>query len=307
MSQDGSIAFGETDGSNPAPEPFTWESRDGLRLAGRQWYPSSASPHAHPTVLCLSGLSRNTRDFNEVARFLQNRNYRVVALDYRGRGDSAWDPDWQNYAIPVEAHDIDDAIAKLQLKRFAVLGTSRGGLHAMAMAERYSSDQFCGAILNDIGPHLEMKAIHRIAAAIGKTMTFPNHDALAKTLAHSLGDQFSAFSQQDWLKFAHQLASSRDGACILDYDPALGHALAAWDDAAPLPDVWHLFEAMEKIPVLILRGEKSDLLSAETCQQMLARHPRAELATVTGQGHAPVLWDEQTQTAIANFLDRLAV
>jgi len=288
-----------------APRSFSWTSRDGLVLAGREWAPEGNGANRRPTVLCLPGLSRNTRDFNDIANFLQKRDYRVIALDYRGRGNSAWDPEWHNYAIPVEGHDIDDAIAFLGLDRFALLGTSRGGLHAMAMAHRYDADRMVGVILNDVGPHLEMRAIHRIAASIGKKMEYPGFEALAEHMEHMLGPQFPSFSKQDWLKLSRQLASPGNGGCVFDYDPALAHTLIGQDDAAPVPDLWHLYEALEKTPVLIVHGERSDLLSRETCEKMLEMHPDARLVTVEGQGHAPVLWDEKTQLEIAAFLDRL--
>lgn len=292
--------------TDTASRTFTWTSRDGLTLSGREWGAQGSEASRHPTILCLTGLSRNTRDFNDIAGFLQKVGYRVVALDYRGRGASAWDPEWHNYALPVEGHDIDDAIEFLGLKRFAVLGTSRGGLHAMAMTHRYDTDRMVGVILNDVGPHLEMKAIHRIAASIGKKMDYPNFEAVAEHMEHTLGAQFPSFSKPDWLKLSRQLASPRDnGGCVIDYDPALAHTLVGWDDGSPTPDIWPLFEGLEKIPVLIIHGEMSDLLSRETCEKMLALHPGAKLVTVRGQGHAPVLWDRETQQEIAAFLDRL--
>lgn len=305
MNHPGNDEMEASGNTGPGSRTFTWTSRDGLTLSGREWRPEGNALSRHPTILCLTGLSRNTRDFNDIADFLQKKGYHIVALDYRGRGESAWDPEWHNYAIPIEGHDIDDAIAFLGLERFAILGTSRGGLHAMAMAHRYDADRMVGVILNDVGPHIEMKAIHRIAASLGKEMEYPSFDALADQLEHSLGPQFSSFSKQDWLKLSHQLASPRGESCVIDYDPALAHTLIGQDDAAPVPDIWHLFEALEKVPLLIIHGELSDLLSRETCDKMLATHPDAKLVTVRGQGHAPVLWDQQTQQEVAGFLDRL--
>jgi pimeloyl-ACP methyl ester carboxylesterase len=305
MNQPGTDDIEASEGTGPASRTFTWTSRDGLTLAGREWRPEGADTSRHPTILCLTGLSRNTRDFNDIASFLQKKGYHIVALDYRGRGASAWDPEWHNYAVPIEGHDIDDAIETLGLDRFAVLGTSRGGLHAMAMAHRYGPDRMIGVILNDVGPHIEMKAIHRISASLGKKMEYASFEALAEQLEHTLGPQFPSFSRQDWIKLSHQLASPRNEGCVVDYDPALAHTLVGQDDSAPVPDIWHLFEALENIPLLIVHGEMSDLLSRETCDRMLALHPHARLVTVKGQGHAPVLWDQPTQQEIAAFLDRL--
>ena len=292
----------------PAVKPsreFQWQSRDGLTLSGCEWLPGSNTDTTRPTILCLPGLSRNTRDFRDIATFLQEKGYRVIALDYRGRGKSDWDPVWQNYSIPIEGHDIDDAIVHLGLERFAIIGTSRGGLHAMAMSHRYAPEQFVGVVLNDIGPHIEMKAIHRISASIGRNMTYPDAETLARYLAHVLEAQFPDFGASDWLKLTYQLASNKDGKFVFDYDPAIVRAFAITDEAAPLPDLWPLYDGLKYIPVLAIRGEMSDLLSAETCTEMLARHHGAESWVVTGQGHAPMLWDEPTQTKIAGFLDRL--
>lgn len=286
------------------PETFTWQSQDGLTLAGRQWLP--LGDVGHPTILCIPGLSRNTRDFNEIANFLQQKNYHVVALDYRGRGDSAWDPDWRNYALPIEGHDIDGAISHLGIDRFAVLGTSRGGMHAMAMTHRYGPERMIGAILNDVGPHLEMRSIHRIAASIGKVMEFADFNALADHLSRMLTTQFSDLSRDDWLKLAGQLGSEKNGKVVLDYDPNLAHAFGIIDDGTPVPDLWPLFEGLTKVPLLVIHGALSDLLSEDTCQKMLNRHPDARILTVEGQGHAPLLWDDETKNGIADFLDRLA-
>ncbi|PVB63249.1 alpha/beta hydrolase [Labrenzia sp. 011] len=297
-------------GSEPVPVPsrFTWKSPDGLTLAGYEWRPArqTAETTTSPiAVLCLPGLSRNTRDFNDVAKFLQFVGHHVIALDYRGRGMSEWDPDWRNYDLTIEGHDIDAAIAHLGLDRFAVLGTSRGGMHAFAMAGRYPADRMAAVILNDIGPHIEMRAIHRIAATLGHNMTHASLEEVAISLQRTLGQQFPAFQMADWRKFAGQIASVSDGRVVLDYDPALARQLASLDDAGPVADLWHLYEKLTDRPVLILRGEHSDLLSEETCRRMLDTHPNARLKTVREQGHAPMLWERETHEEIARFLKGL--
>ncbi|NKX67525.1 MULTISPECIES: alpha/beta fold hydrolase [Stappiaceae] len=295
--------------SSTAPMPpvvdFTWKSPDGLTLSGCEWpsaKPDSEGAASPIPVLCLPGLSRNTRDFNEIARFLQTCGHRVIALDYRGRGKSDWDPDWRNYALTVEDKDIDAAIAELGLDRFAVLGTSRGGLHALAMGLRYPASRMAAVIFNDIGPHIEMRAIHRIAATLGHHMKCASHEDVAANLEHTLGYQFPAFVKADWLKLAGQLASEQDGHVMMDYDPALAHQLASLDDATPTPDLWPLYEKLTDRPVLVLRGEHSDLLSPETCRRMTDNHPNATAKTIPGQGHAPVLWDGETHKTISDFL-----
>ncbi len=284
---------------------FTWKSTDGLTLAGREWTQrrSAGGVQKEPIpVLCLPGLSRNCRDFNDIASFLQSKGHRVIAFDYRGRGKSDWDTDWRNYVLPVEAKDIEAGIEHLGLERFAVLGTSRGGFHALAMAPHYPASRMAAVIFNDIGPRIELDALRRIAATLGRQMTYASSNDLAKTLGQNLGAQFPSFRTEDWLKFAGQLATEKEGQYVMDYDPALARQLDSLDETAPLPELWHLYEKLIDRPVFVLRGEHSDLLTADTCRQMLAMHPGADFRTVPGQGHAPMLWDRETHDRIADFL-----
>ncbi|WP_298820187.1 alpha/beta hydrolase [uncultured Roseibium sp.] len=299
---------GENNDDAPQPDEFFWKSPDGLTLAGREWPPTPNANEMHKApipVLCLPSLSRNTRDFNEISNFLQRKGHRVIALDYRGRGQSDWDPDWQNYALPIEEKDIDAAIDHLKLKRFALFGTSRGGLHALVLGLRYPADRMAAVIFNDVGPHIEMRAIHRIAATLGHNMTSATLDGIADVLARTLGPQFPVFGKEDWLKMAAQLASERNGEFVMDYDPALARQFASLDDAAPVPDLWPLYENLSDRPVLILRGEHSDLLSTETCKRMLDVHPNSQLKTINGQGHAPVLWEPDTHETVSEFLSTI--
>lgn len=290
----------------PAPRLFTWQSTNGLTLVGVDWpAPTDAEPGSNITVLCLPGLSRNTRDFDDIAAFLQANGHRVIALDYRGRGRSEWDPDWANYTLPVEAVDIDRAIAELNLDSFAVLGTSRGGLHALAMVLRYPADRMKAVIFNDIGPNIETDAIQRIADTLGKSMEHDTFESVATALKTNLSDQFPAFDEASWMKLAHQLASDKDGKVVLDYDPALANHLANLDHDAPPPDMWPLYALFADRAVLVVRGETSDLLTLETSERMLTEHPGAALVTVPGQGHVPVLWEEDIQQRIAAFLQDL--
>ncbi len=287
------------------PTRFTYKSADGLTLSGEKWEATGCSEAPKVPVLCLPGLSRNTKDFHAIARFLQEQGHEVIALDYRGRGQSEWDPEWHNYALPIEGQDIDAALSFLAIERFAILGTSRGGLHAMAMAERMDAGRIAGIILNDIGPRIEMKGIHRLAASIGKQMKFLDQASCAGALMAGLNTQFPAMSAEDWLRFAGQLGASTHDGFILEYDPALAKTLAMMDDGTPLPDIWPLFGTTTNMPMLILRGQHSDILSDDTCGEMKSRHPSAIVHEVSGEGHAPMLWDATTQERIAAFLAQL--
>lgn len=289
--------------STEAPtQRFTWLSPDGLTLAGARWLPQGSVGKKTP-VLCLPGLSRNTRDFGAIAGFLTKQGHEVIALDYRGRGASEWSPDWQTYTLPQEAADIDLAISELNLDQFVLLGTSRGGLHAMAMAQRYPADRMIGVILNDIGPEIPLASLLRIRDSIGLKMTFEGWQDLVSHLRTGLGDQFPALSEGDWLRFARQLATETDGKVTLDYDPQLRRQLDGLEDGEAFPDLWPLYEGLTNISVLILRGERSDLLSTGTSKAMIQRHDRSDLIVIPNEGHAPLLWDSKSQRAILQFLE----
>ena len=292
--------------TRPLPVDFTWKSQDGLTLAGKEWRPAAAkTDRPKIPVLCLPGLSRNTRDFNDIAASLQKCGHRVIALDYRGRGASQWDSEWKNYTLPVEQGDIIRAIDKLELERFAVLGTSRGGLHALLMGQVYSADRMVAVIFNDIGPHIEISALMRIARSLERPMQYPSLDAVITDLRQSLQDQFPAFGKEDWLKLTGQLATENDGHATFDYDPALAKQLQGLDEDTPQPNLWLHYEKLTNRPVLILRGEFSDILRVETASEMIERNELAELHTVSAQGHAPMLWDIETQLTIRDFLTAL--
>ncbi|NBN62555.1 alpha/beta fold hydrolase [Pannonibacter tanglangensis] len=295
----------------PAPQPQTgsgsaelvrFHGPDGLGLAARLWHPDRPDAGRLP-LLCLPGLSRNWRDFRDIAAVLAGRGRLVVALDYRGRGDSDHDAEWHNYAIPVEAHDVDAGIARLGLGRFAVLGTSRGGLHAMAMAHRYPAERMRGVILNDVGPRIELRSILRIAASLGRHMQHPSFEALADLLKSQMADQFPKLDRDGWQRLARQLGRQTDEAVRLDYDPALALTLAALDDATPWPDQWPLFMGLADRPVLAIRGARSDLLAAETLALMAERHPQLQSMIIDDEGHAPLLWDQASQDRIEIFLN----
>ncbi|WP_150523605.1 alpha/beta fold hydrolase [Roseibium sediminis] len=290
--------------STEAPtQHFTWLSPDGLTLAGVRWSPQGSVGKKTP-VLCLPGLSRNTRDFGAIAGFLTKQGHEVIALDYRGRGASEWSPDWQTYTLPQEAADIDLAISEQNLDQFVLLGTSRGGLHAMAMAQRYPADRMIGVILNDIGPEIPLASLLRIRDSIGLKMAFAGWQELTIHLRTGLGDQFPALTECDWLRFARQLATETDGNVTLDYDPQLRRQLDGLEDGDAFPDLWPLYDGLFNIPVLILRGERSDLLSTGTSKAMIQRHNRSDLIVIPAEGHAPLLWDPISQQAILQFLGK---
>ncbi len=277
---------------------FTWKASDGITLSAHLWEPEE--PRA-PTVLCLPGLTRNTRDFYHLANFLKKNGLRVIAMDYRGRGLSDHSDDFRTYSLSQEADDIDRGIEALGLEKFALIGTSRGGLHAIFMAQRYP-ERLLSVIINDIGPIIEPAALGDIIASVGAVMKQPNMQAAAKHQASIHGATFTTMSEADWITFANQLYAPDSDGVILRYDKSLGDTIRGENNPAPEGNLWDSFSALQPIPHLLLHGENSPLLSANTVEKMQQAHRRMEVLAVPNQGHAPLLWDQLSQNRILNFI-----
>ena len=279
----------------------TVEAPDGLRLHARDYGRTNADA---PTVLCLPGLARTAADFDALARHLvaSDPGRRVLALDYRGRGLSARDPDPARYDIPVESGDILAVLDALGVTQAVLVGTSRGGLHTMMLAAVRPS-LLRGAVLNDIGPVIEPVGLARIRGYIGKLPQPGSWDEAVAMLRQVAGAQFTGLADADWLAYAETTFETEGGAFRTRYDPALMNNLAKLDLDA-VPTLWPQFEALGGVPVLVIRGANSDLLSPETAAAMTARLPDCTLVTVPGQGHAPLLTDAPTIAAIERFVAR---
>ncbi|MBK9082775.1 MAG: alpha/beta hydrolase [Rhizobiales bacterium] len=273
---------------------------DGVRLHASVY----GAGRAGAPVLCLPGLARTSADFDPLARALSEgaagAPRRVVALDYRGRGLSDLDPDGR-YEMATENADILAVCDALEVAEAIVVGTSRGGLHAMLFGATRPT-LLRGVVLNDVGPRLEAAGLMRIRGYVGK-LPAPRDMADAVDLLRTLMQaQFSALGEADWRLFAETTFQERDGGIVPRYDPRLAKTLEALDLDSPLPEFWPQFEALAHAPVLAIRGERSDLLSDATLREMAARHPRLTTLTVAGQGHAPLLADAPTIARIAEFV-----
>ena len=277
---------------------FNWTSHDHLTLSGHIW--KASNPSCSP-LLCLPGLTRNTRDFFEIARFLQASNITCIALDYRGRGQSQHSPDHTTYTIAQEAEDISLAIKHLGLKRFSILGTSRGGIHAMSFAMSHKQ-QLAAIILNDVGPVLGTDALEKIVASVGTHMTQPSMKAAAEHLKEVYGTSFPTLTATDWMRFANQLYVHNDEGVKLPYDPKLGVLLRETYQPDTPVDMWPLYHNLRPIPHMLIHGEKSLLLSKKTVTQMQESHQSLQVITSKNEGHAPLLWSQQVQTDILSFL-----
>lgn len=274
-------------------------SRDGLRLYARH-YPVPGS--LRRPVVCLAGLTRNSRDFHDLATALaspDDEGREVYCVDYRGRGRSQNDPDWKNYSIIVELNDVLDFMTMRGLHNAAMIGTSRGGLITMLMGVLRPA-AIGAVVLNDIGPVIEREGLARIVAYVGR-IPLPATWAEATDLVAEMNRrQFPSVTREQWGQFARQVFNDDNGLPAPSYDPNLAKAISVLSDE--LPTLWPQYEALSHAPMLAIRGENSDILSRATFGDMQLRHPRVDTLTVKGQGHAPLLKDAVSIAAIQRFL-----
>ena len=268
---------------------------DGLTLHYRD-YPGDSD---RPPLLCLHGLTRNARDFAHLAE-RHSPEFRVMVLEFRGRGLSEPDPQPMRYNPLTYAGDVLQLLDHLQLPEAVFVGTSLGGLVTMAVAAT-APQRIAAAILNDIGPELGAAGLDRIQTYLGKGQRFATWDEAAMAVATNQGPSFPRHTSEDWLKMARRHCRERDGAIMFDYDIAIAEPFKS---AGPVPtvDLWPLFEALAKKPLLVIRGEISELLAAEAFAKMKQAAPDAHFATVAGVGHAPELDEPEAAAAIDRFL-----
>jgi pimeloyl-ACP methyl ester carboxylesterase len=282
---------------------FFYSAPDGLRLHARVYGENGGSGLP---VVCLPGLTRNARDFHALAMLLSRDKQnprKVIAFDYRGRGQSAYDPDWKNYNLLVEAGDVVAGLIALGIEHAAFIGTSRGGLIIHVLAAMRPA-ALKAVVLNDVGPVLESAGLSHIRTYLERAprpTSFADAAAIQRA-AH--GQNFPALSDSDWERFVQALYRDENGIPVLDFDPALLNLVKQFEADKPMPDMWPQFEGLAALPLLVIRGANSTLLSAATLNEMVRRHPGCETVTVEGQGHAPLLETGDLPAIIAVFLDR---
>ena len=292
----------EPDGQAYSDRMFAAE--DGLHLHLRDYHPGPNATESRLPVICLAGLTRNARDFHQLALILSQdarTPRRVIALDYRGRGLSDRDDNKANYNILVEARDVIHVCAGLGVDRAIFIGTSRGGL-ILHMLAAIKPDLLAAVVFNDIGPVIEAKGLMQIRDDLNSAIPPRDWDDAARMLQARHGADFPALSEQDWAEMANAIYREIDGRIVADVDAAIATQLITIDFEKPLPDLWSQFDALANTPVMVIRGEHSALLSETTVEEMVARHPGAQLVLAPEQGHPPLLHLQPMANEIMSFL-----
>jgi pimeloyl-ACP methyl ester carboxylesterase len=285
--------------SDMLPQSLYWWSQDGLRLHASR-YAGPAAAATRPTIICLPGLTRNARDFAGVAMQLANR-FNIIAVDFRGRGDSAWAKDPLTYMPLTYVRDIEQLILDQKLEQMIFIGTSLGGIVTMLMAGMLG-DKLCGAVLNDVGPELDPVGVQRIRGYVGKVGSFASWMHCAHGVQANNKHVYPNYDMEDWLAMAKSVACLEpSGRIVFDYDPKIAEPFKLPGGEAGV-SMWPLFDMLAQRPVLSVRGAISDILGAATLADMRKRG--AATVTVPGIGHAPTLIEPQSLAALDVFLQQ---
>jgi len=279
-----------------AAAEYWFDSPDGLRLFSRVY----AAPRADaPVVLCLHGLMRNSRDFEDLAPHLAAR-YRVIVPDVRGRGLSARDPNFNNYQIPVYLNDLTQLFTGLGIERVSIIGTSMGGLMAMVLAVM-QPQLITRMVLNDVGPEIDPVGLERIRGYAGKAQPVRSWPEAVASVRDVYGAAWPGLSDERWERIARlSYRANARGVPEADADPLIAEPLK--DTAAATPNLWPLWGMLARVPVLAIRGARSDILSTATLGRMQREKRDLKVLSVADRGHAPMLDEPECIAAIDEFL-----
>lgn len=279
-----------------------YQSSDGLKLHVRD-YPGPAEPRL--TVLCIPGLTRNARDFEDLAPHLAQK-YRVLCVELRGRSKSEYAKDPMTYRPPVYVRDILSLLDAFDLRHVALIGTSLGGIISVVLGA-VAPTRVLGIVMNDIGPEVDTAGISRIAAYVARGYSGPSWEAAAAALKELDGKIFPTYTQDDWVRMAkRRFTQAPDGSISHDYDLNIAKAFGNAAEAEASATALHpFFKSLRGIPVLALRGEISDVLSAKTFAEMKQTLPHIEQVLVPNRGHTPYLDEPEALGAIDKFLEFL--
>jgi pimeloyl-ACP methyl ester carboxylesterase len=253
--------------------------------------------------VCLPGLARTAADFHPLATALAADPASprlVLALDYRGHGQSQYDRNHNHYTIRVALADLSAVLAALEITSATVVGTSFGGVLAMMLAA-LPPIAVTGVILNDIGPVLEPAGLMRIKNYVGKLPIARNFKEGAEILRWLFEAQFTKLSPDDWMAFAQRTWREDHGTLVPTHDPKLARVLRGMS-LEHIPTLWDQFDALARIPLMVIRGANSDMLASTTLNAMLARRDQLEVVIVPDQGHAPLLAEAKVISRIAAFV-----
>ena len=278
-------------------------AQDGLRLHVRGYGPRASESLP---VVCLPGLARTSADFHELALALSSEAKaprRVIAMDYRGRGRSDYDRDAANYSLAVELNDVLAVLTAIGIGPALFVGTSRGGILTMLLAT-VRPGVIAAAVLNDIGPVIEPRGLMRVKSYVGKLPRPTSFEDAGEIMRRLFSGHFPKLTSGDWIAFARRTFEERDGKLLPSYDPKLVNALEGIDIERPLPPLWKEFDALARVPVMVIRGANSDVLSPQTVAAMRQRRTELDVVEVPDQGHAPLLSDPDTIQRVSAFVAR---
>lgn len=277
-----------------------WWSGDGLRLHYRD-YPGRAD---RPPLLCIPGLTRNARDYEQLAGRLAGE-WRVIAVELRGRGESGYAKDPMTYVPLTYLQDLEALVGELKLDRFVAVGTSLGGILTMLMASTHP-ERIAGAVLNDVGPEIDPAGLGRIRGYVGKPSWHPTWMHAARAVAEANAHVYPDWGVTEWLDMAKRLYRlTSAGRIVLDYDMKIAEPFRVPGNEAG-PDMWRAFAGLADKPLLIVRGGTSDILPAPVADRMHAQVAGSELVTIANTGHTPTLTEPEAAAAIDRLLARVA-
>lgn len=289
--------------SEPGFVDRRWTSSDGLSLYCRDY--AGVGGVARLPVVCLHGLTRNSSDFEDIAPVIAATGRRVVVPDVRGRGESQWDSDPAHYVPLIYARDVIELLDALGIGRTVFVGTSMGGVIMMMLALRHRR-RIAASVLNDVGPEVSPEGLLRIQSYVGRPVKLSSW-AEAVSYVRKLNEgALPHFGEEDWERMTARTYSRGPGEPVPRYDPAIAAPLQAGKAKAPAFLAWMLFRMLVRSrPGLVIRGETSDILSAETARRMAAGRANVTLVEVPGVGHAPTLSESASRDALISFLDRV--
>ncbi|MDG0979765.1 MAG: alpha/beta hydrolase [Halieaceae bacterium] len=281
---------------------YYYDSADGLRLYARDYPCIGLSGDSAPILLCMHGLSRNSKDFAGLADMLSH-HYRVISVDQRGRGRSAYDSNPDNYQPAMYCQDMFTLLDSLGIDEVSAIGTSMGGLMSFIMTT-LAPERIKSLVINDIGPEVDPVGLARIQGYVGKLAPPESWQEAVAQVQSINGPAFPDFSDAEWMSFTRNLyVESTEGKPQLDYDANISKPMDVSQSAAVPPDLWQFFDATLTKPMLLVHGALSDILADACVAKMQERHPAMQYLRLENRGHAPTLDEPESRLAIANFLE----